>query len=283
MEPMLAIDWGTTNRRVFRVEGGAVVATERDDHGVLAMAGRDWPAELAGIRARFGDLPVLIAGMAGSNRGWREVPYVPCPATLDALVAGLLWVEPGRTAIVPGVMQPDPADIMRGEEVQLLGAVLSGAAPQDATLCQPGTHCKWVRMTGGAIAGFTTAMTGEVFALLRRHSLLATQIEGEAAVGGAFRDGVRAAAAGDLLANLFGVRAGAVLGSRTADLASYASGLVIGADVAARRPGAVHILADPGLGGLYAAAVEALGGRADVIESHAAFLAGIVAIWERCR
>ncbi len=276
----LAVDWGTTNRRVFRVENGKAVATERDDHGVRAIAPGAFEAEAAGIRTRMGELPMLMAGMVGSNIGWREVPYVAAPAGFATLVAGLARID-DRSFIVPGVAAP--ADVMRGEEVQLLGAVESGMAPPDALLAQPGTHCKWAEMRGGAIAGFTTAMTGELFALLREHSLLAPQLAGEVAPGPAFADGVREGSRRDIAASLFGLRAAHLLRLREdADAAAYASGVLIGADVAARLDGrgdkAAWVLADPGLGGLYIAAIGQLGGAGHLVDSHEAFMAGIVRI-----
>jgi 2-dehydro-3-deoxygalactonokinase len=276
----LAVDWGTTNRRVFLIDGGQVVRTERDDKGVTSVT--DFDAEAAGIRSRFGDLPMLMAGMVGSNIGWRAAPYVPAPAGIADLAANLLRID-DRTAIVPGVCVTGPADVMRGEEVQLLGAVAAGLVPGDALIAQPGTHCKWAEMEGGRIAGFTTAMTGELFALIRKHGLLASQLGGEVTLGQAFLDGVEEGRKRDLAASLFGIRAAKLLGERDdADAASFASGLLIGGDVAARveRVGhdTVHILADPMLGGLYAAAVEAQGRRATILDSHAAFVAGIIAI-----
>lgn len=284
MDAFLAVDWGTTNRRVFRIEDGAVVATERDDRGAAAVAAADYPAEVAGIRERMGDLPMLLAGMVGSTIGWREVPYVDAPARIEALARGLGRID-ARTAIVPGVAVRDPAapDVMRGEEVQLLGAVAAGLAPADALLCQPGTHCKWAGIEAGRIARFATAMTGELFALLRGHGLLARQLGGAVEDGTAFRDGVARGARGDLATALFGIRAAGVLGLRDdAEAASYASGLLIGADAAPRVEAgtAVHILADPALGGLYATAVETLGGTARLVDSHAAFVAGISRIRE---
>jgi 2-dehydro-3-deoxygalactonokinase len=281
----LAVDWGTTNRRVYAIDAdGAVVATERDDRGVLAIAPGGFAAELAGIRQRFGDRPVLCAGMVGSVRGWVAVPYLPCPADLGALAHALHWVEPG-VAIVPGLSVVDAkgGDVMRGEEVQLLGSVPAGLAPPDALLCQPGTHCKWAWMAGGRVDRFRTTITGEMFALLRGHSLLADFLKGDIADGAAFREGVTAAGDGALLTSLFGVRADALLGLRDPDdAAAYVSGLLIGCDVReqALAPGqAVHVLADPALGSLYAAAIELAGGRAVPVDSQAAFVAGITAIW----
>ncbi len=276
----LAVDWGTTNRRVFLIEDGRVARTERDGKGVTSVT--DFAREVADVRARFGDLPVLMAGMVGSNIGWRAAPYVPAPAGIADLAANLLRIDE-RTAIVPGVSTARPADVMRGEEVQLLGAVEAGLVPRDALLAQPGTHCKWAEMAGGRIAGFTTAMTGELFALLRGHGLLAAQIGGAVSAGAPFLDGVEEGRKRDLAASLFGIRAAKLLGERDdADAASYASGLLIGSDVAARLAHAghdtVHILADPVLGGLYAAAIAAHGRRATIVDSHAAFVAGIIAI-----
>lgn len=278
--PFLAIDWGTTNRRAFLIEGGQVVRTERDDRGVTSVT--DFAAEAAGIRERFGDLPMLMAGMVGSNIGWRAAAYVPAPAGIEELAANLLRID-DRTAIVPGVSVTGPADVMRGEEVQLLGAVAAGLVPHDALLAQPGTHCKWAEMEGGRIAGFTTAMTGELFAMLRKYGLLSSQLTEEVTLGQAFLDGVEEGRKRDLAASLFGIRAAKLLGERAdSDAASFASGLLIGSDVAARleRVGhdAVHILADPVLGGLYSAAIEVHGRRAVRVDSHAAFVAGIIAI-----
>ena len=276
----LAVDWGTTNRRVYLIENGRVVRSERDERGVTAIEPGGFEAEVASIRASFGDLPMLLAGMVGSNIGWRAAPYVAAPAGIPDLVERLLWIDE-RTAIVPGIATQ--SDVMRGEEVQLLGAVAAGLASPDALLCQPGTHCKWAQMEDGRIARFTTAMTGELFALLGAHGLLAAQLGGEVMLGDAFRAGVEEGKRRDLAASLFGIRAAKLLGQRDdADAASYASGLLIGADVAARlsgwRPDTVHVLAEPHLGGLYAAAIEAQGVRAALVDSQAAFAAGIVAI-----
>ena len=280
----LAIDWGTTNRRVYALDaGGAVAASERDDHGIVAVTPGAFAAEVAGIRQRFGDLPMLCAGMVGSVRGWVEVPYLRCPADLDSLAGALHRVD-ARTAIVPGlsVVEGGRGDVMRGEEVQLMGSVVAGLAPPDALLCQPGTHCKWAEMAGGRVERFRTTITGELFALLRNHSLLADFLTGAVADGDAFRAGVTASADAILLTRLFGVRADALLGLRAReDAAAYVSGLLIGSDVREQSLAGqtVHVLADPGLGSLYAAAIDMAGGHVVVVDSEAAFIAGITAIW----
>ncbi|MBX9662114.1 2-dehydro-3-deoxygalactonokinase [Novosphingobium sp.] len=288
---ILAVDWGSTNRRVFVLAAdGTVLETAQDDRGVLAMGGSGFAAEAAAMRARWGDLPMLCAGMVGSNRGWVDAGYVPAPASLAEIATAVHWVEPGRTAIVPGVSRDagGRADIMRGEEVQLLGAAAAGLVAADSWLCQPGTHAKWARLEQGRLTDFTTAMTGEVFAQLGRGGLLADGLDGTVEDGAAFRAGVQVARGGDLLAKLFGARASLVLGRRNrADQASYVSGLLIGSDCDARlasdfapaRTDGVDVLASPALGNLYLAALDELGCPARLVDSHAAFLAGITQIW----
>ena len=279
----IGIDWGTTNRRVYLIESGGVARTERDSNGAARIARDGFAEEAADIRARFGDLPILMAGMVGSTIGWREAPYVACPAGLADLADHLLQIDE-RTAIVPGLSLLDGgnADVMRGEEVQFLGAIEANLVPPDCLLVQPGTHSKWARIVDARIIDFTTAMTGELFALLKAHSLLSAQLHADVVAGPAFDAGVADGARRDLAASLFGVRAAKLLGQRAdEDAASFASGVLIGAEVSARLTGdiaTVHILADPVLGGLYARAIAQMGGSAVVVDSNTAFAAGLIAI-----
>ena len=229
------------------------------------------------------------AVLAGAAQAWAQAQHAlverlgpAAPAGLADLAAALLHLD-DRTAIVPGVSTRRPADVMRGEEVQLLGAVAAGLAPPDALLAQPGTHCKWARMTGGRITGFTTAMTGELFASLRHHGLLAPQLTGDVVNGPAFQAGVAEGRKRDLAASLFNIRAANLLNERAdGDAASYASGLLIGSDVAARLVDAddvpIHIRAQPGRGGRTPRAGAAPPPPATILDSHAAFVAGIIAI-----
>ncbi len=284
----IAIDWGTTNRRIYVLTAdGAVLDTVRDDRGVLAMAPGDYPNEIAAIRVRFGALSIIAAGMVGSTRGWREAAYVPAPADLPTLAGAATRIPELDVTIVPGVslLTDTRADVMRGEEVQVLGAVAAGLAPADALFAQPGTHNKWVRVTGGRITDFATTMTGELFALVKGHGILAGMLDGPVADGPAFRDGLlRGAGACDLTAALFGVRASVLLGRIAADdAASYASGLLIGSDIGAVPDMAgqkVHLLSSGLLADLYTIGIEARGGTVVALDSHAGFLAGLHAIRE---
>ena len=282
-ESFIAADWGTTNRRAYLVDGtGKCVDEFEDDKGILGIPKGGFGEAVAEIRKRLGDRPLLLAGMVGSNRGWVEAPYVPCPAGIEDLAANLVWPEEGRTAIVPGVsfVDPDEADVMRGEEVQLLGAFAAGMVPADSLVCHPGTHNKWARLDGGRVTRFRTVMTGELFNLLREHSILADLLAGPAEKDDAFSRGVsRGLEEGCLTAELFKIRARVLLGEAEAgDAPSYASGLLIGTDVrAGLEEGGereIVVMGRPELTGLYAEGLRIAGRQCRQVDGEEAFLAG---------
>ena len=287
-EGFIAADWGTTNRRAYLVSGeGRCVDEMEDGKGVLSVPAGGFGDAVAEIRERLGDRPLLLAGMVGSNRGWVEAPYVSCPSGIEEIADSLAWPEE-RTAIVPGVSwrAGDDADVMRGEETQILGALAAGLVPPNALVCHPGTHNKWVRLEGGRITRFTTVMTGELFNLLKEHSILADQLREKSEPNEAFERGVRKAVAGAAITSeLFTIRAKFALGERTADGSSYASGLLIGADIGAglalAEPEARPILIGrPDLTRLYAAALAIAGREAIELDGEEAFLAGAKRIVE---
>ena len=282
-DTFIAVDWGTTNRRAWRMESGALAQEFEDDRGVLSVGKGEFPAAVAEIRGELGDHPMLMAGMIGSNRGRVEANYMPCPAGLDDIAQSLTWAEPGRTAIVPGLNATNPADVMRGEEVQIFGAIETGMIPADALLCHPGTHNKWATLADGRVETFRTVMTGETFNLLKEHSILSDLLKDEMAVDDAFRAGVERGLQGRLLtAELFSVRAGVLLGERRKeDATDFTSGLLIGADVGfglKGSEGGVWIMGRPELTRLYCAAIAIAGREATEIDGETAFLAGIKAI-----
>ena len=285
-EGFIAVDWGTTNRRAYRIDGDGRCGEEfEDDRGILSMDG-DFVGAVAEIRSRLGDRPVLLAGMIGSNRGWIEAPYVPCPAGVGELADALVWADE-RTAIVPGVCDAARADVMRGEEVQLLGAIAEGWVPPDGLVCHPGTHNKWAEMAGGRIAAFRTIMTGELFSLLREHSVLSDLLAEPAEPGDAFDAGVREGLNGNVQADLFSVRARVLLGkARREDAPSYASGLLIGGDVrigleSAAASTQVMVMGRPELTRLYASAIAIAGRQPVELDGERCFLAGVRQIAER--
>ena len=286
-EAFIAVDWGTTNRRAYRIdESGECIAEFEDDRGILSLSAAQFSAEVREIRARLGDLPLLLAGMIGSRNGWVEAPYAPCPASLDDLAARLIRVDDQRAAIVPGlsISGEGRADVMRGEEVQIFGAHVAVLIPGTCMVCHPGTHNKWIRLDDGRITSFRTVMTGELFSLLRERGVLAGLIGGDVSPGDGFRAGVRRGLDdGTLTAELFTVRARVLLGQlEESEAAAFTSGLLIGADVrlgfgmaAGAEP---VVMGRPELTGLYAAALAEAGAVAREVDGEAAFLAGAIAI-----
>jgi 2-dehydro-3-deoxygalactonokinase len=286
----IAVDWGTSNRRSFRIgSDGSVLDRQEDDQGILSVS--DFPVSISALRGTAGDTPLLLAGMVGSNRGWIEAPYATAPAGLAAIAAATLQPQPG-VFLAPGVLFDDPArpDIMRGEEVQFIGALALGLMG-DGLVCHPGTHSKWVEVEDGQIARFRTVMTGDIFAALKSRSILsdilAHDLGDDPAADTAFIDGVDHALDNpDLGAELFSARARVVTGRMTAaEAAARISGLLIGADV---RTGLGRLRADvvPLIGALplcrrFAVALERAGRESVIIDGEAAFVAGARALMGR--
>lgn len=254
---LLGLDWGTTRLRAFLLAAdGRVLAEAHSPHGLRhlpppgGVAGFEAAlAQVAGAwRAQWPDLPLLAGGMVGSQQGWREAPYLDCPARPADLLAHAVAVplaDGGLLHIAPGLRHRPvggPPDVMRGEEVQIAGALASQAAPELVVLL-PGTHAKWARVSRGQILDFCTHMTGELFALLRQHSLLA-QLMPDAAIAPepaaaeqGFQHGLQLAAQagpGDLGHQLFAVRTLGLDRQLPAEaLPDLLSGLLIGHELRA--------------------------------------------------
>jgi 2-dehydro-3-deoxygalactonokinase len=280
---MIAIDWGTSSLRIYRLdESGAIRARRESPSGIMNVAdGRFAEMLEAQLQDWIDDAPIIMSGMIGSRQGWREVPYAECPAgaaEIARLMQPIEWGNGRRAWIAPGLCCRDSAgvpDVMRGEETQIIGAL--AALPRgEATLCLPGTHSKWVEWRDGRIAGFATAMTGEVFAVLRRHSILGRLMAGsDAHDANAFAAGLRRAGeAGGLLHHLFGARTRGLFGEiGESALPSYLSGILIGHEIAAlappleRKSGPVHLIGAAALVGLYREALASCGRDSRIIDS----------------
>lgn len=271
---MIAVDWGSSSLRAWRLgDDGAILEQRRADLGVMNCDGR-YAEVLAGQIDGWEDERILLCGMIGSRGGWQEVPYVECPAGAPEIAAGIVPIESGSAAfagrdlrIVPGTIDRNAAkaaDVMRGEETQIVG-LLDRLGDGIHTICLPGTHSKWVQVRDDAIASIRTAMTGETYALFRKHSVLARLMPADeppfdaAAFDGGLR---RSGDAGGLLHHLFGVRTAGLLGQLSeARAPSYLSGLLIGHEVRAQTPGPqrVHLIGNDRLLTVYAHALEAFG------------------------
>ena len=241
----IALDWGTSSFRAYLMAGNGVVRDQRaSSEGILSV--KDAGFELVFERHVSGwerALPVLASGMITSRQGWREVAYAPAPAGLLELAAGVARFRTigGRDiAFVPGIsVRADHGvpDVMRGEETQIVGA-LTGP---DGVYVTRGTHCKWVGVEAGRITRFASFMTGEMFAVLKSHSILGRLMTSGAEDGSGFERGVKAGLAGQaggagLLHDLFSVRTLGLFGEMSGDqLAPYLSGLLIGSEIAGAR------------------------------------------------
>lgn len=279
---MLAIDWGTSSFRAYRLDAsGRVVESRSSPRGILSVQEGRFPEVLeaeAGDWIKAGEQPIVMSGMIGSRQGWAEAPYAECPAGFEEIAAGLkevrwnsqhAWIAPGLTCKDESGVR----DVMRGEEVQILGT-LDELGSGEHWLCLPGTHSKWVRVRNRRIEHFSTYMTGEVFGVLKAHSILGRMMRGDDPDMEAFAEGIeRSAQPRGLLHHLFGVRARALFGELPEkSSASYLSGILIGHELRSIRHEAtvVHLLCTAQLAKLYEEAAGRIGIETKVLDPDAA-------------
>jgi 2-dehydro-3-deoxygalactonokinase len=240
----IVVDWGTTTLRASLIgpDGATRAAVETPD-GIQTVTDRAFePVLMRALGQWFaacGPLPVTALGMITSRNGWVEVPYVDCPADIPALARGMVERRLRNGSVLrllPGLRNPAGhpfPDVMRGEETQIVGAGLD----RDRVVVLPGTHSKWARVAGGAITGFQTFVTGEVYALLAHHSFIARtssplpagETDWAAFDRGAALAGEAGPQADAFLSLLFGARTGMLDGQLAATaIRDFVSGLVIG-------------------------------------------------------
>ncbi|MEH6415928.1 2-dehydro-3-deoxygalactonokinase [Pseudomonas sp. CGJS7] len=284
---LIGVDWGSTHLRVHAFDArGGVIATRQSDRGMAVLAGAEEFAaaldELLSVDLDDGTAPILLAGMVGARSGWQEAPYAPLPADAATLAAGLqpLRFKQRRAAIVPGVSGPSDGfdDVMRGEETQALGV-----PPGTTRVVAPGTHSKWLQVQAGAVVGFSTYPTGEIYALLLERSLLGRGLPANVWSERGFLHGLDTAREHpDWLHQLFGVRARNVRDAAPAEeLPSFLSGLLIGYEcigakaAAGAADGEVAIIGGAQLAATYALALRRFGIAHYIIEGDTAFCRGL--------
>ncbi|WP_410219318.1 2-dehydro-3-deoxygalactonokinase [Paracoccus sp. (in: a-proteobacteria)] len=280
----IAADWGTTNLRLWAMSGRTVVERRALECGMGRLRPDEFAPALAQGTQGWPAVPVIACGMVGARQGWIEAPYVavPCPSTPRLIpVPGDPGGRPVR--IVCGVRQDSPADVMRGEETQIAG-LLSLSPEFDGIACLPGTHTKWIRISAGEICNFKSFMTGEIFALLSRQSVLRHAVDSLGNDTDAFQ-----AAMSDAMsrpergyAGLFQIRAESLLTDMDAATArARLSGTLIGWELAGAKPwwlgNAVTIIGAPDLSLLYQRALSAQGVPAALMSAEDATLAGLAA------
>lgn len=292
----IAVDWGTSNLRVWGIgAGGATTFANSSDKGMGKLESQAFPAALTEVLSGHvepdGDpLDVLVCGMAGARQGWLEAPYVEAPADLGALAAGAVRPAMPDTRLAPRILpgicqrQAGAEDVMRGEETQLLGlsALLEGFS---GTVVMPGTHSKWVELDGRTVRRFATAMTGELFEVLKTHSVLRHSVGGDPADperNEGFDAGLDTGLARPekLVSDLFRVRSGSLLSGRSQPwCAGFLSGLLIGAEIGSQRMlgGEVPLIGSAALSALYARGFGRIGVATRTIDATDATLAGLKA------
>jgi 2-dehydro-3-deoxygalactonokinase len=284
----IAVDWGTTRLRVWAMQGPQPTQSRNSDKGMGGLT-RDAfePALLDLIHDWLpaqGRMPVIACGMVGARTGWIEAAYraTPCPP-LDPHQAIRPVVQDARldVRILPGLSQAAPADVMRGEETQIAG-YLAENPDFDGVLCLPGTHSKWVRIQGGGVQGFSTYMTGELFSLISRQSVLRLTLNAADPDPEAARKAALDAIADPHapLRELFALRAGALLHDLTPQQAAgRLSGLMIGAELGATRhlwqDQKTIIIGAPELAALYQTPLQAAGADATQMDGGQLVLAGL--------
>lgn len=301
---LIGIDWGTSRLRAFRIgNAGQILDRRRSDHGIARLAAGDFDPALRQIIGGWpSGAPILMCGMIGSRQGWREVPYRDCAASAKELAttlasvatsAGPAWIVGGLSTTAKekdsqGRVIRVSYDVMRGEETLIIGAAL----PPGVTLViAPGTHSKWAIIQGGHIERFRTCMTGELYELLRKHSILGRFIEGDHQGRydeGAFREGVQVGLDEPaVLHSLFSVRTRALFEKKPrAALEAYLSGILIGSEVSGEAPrvskeGPTFVIGRPELGRLYQVALAAAGFKdVRLMDAEAAVANGLWTLWQ---
>ncbi|MDP3195840.1 2-dehydro-3-deoxygalactonokinase [Tabrizicola sp.] len=287
----IAVDWGTSNLRAWAIAGdGQVLAEAVSDEGMGKLSREGFEPALLRLIGPWlaGKAPVVACGMVGSRQGWCEAPYrtVPCtPLDIAGQVMAPTTDPRLRVSIAPGLKQTSPADVMRGEETQIAGALrlLPG---YDGVLCLPGTHSKWVHISAGEVVSFQTFMTGEMFALLSEASVLRHGMQGEG-----WNDAAFDAAVSDALsrperlgARLFSLRAeGLIAGLSPQAARARLSGLLIGTELAAAKPywlgQRVTLIGAEKLSAAYARALELQGIEAHRLNATDCTLAGLASLF----
>lgn len=282
----IAVDWGTTHLRAFAMGPGGRFAEAASEDGMSRLMRDGFEPALVRLIELWlgaGVMPVLACGMVGSRQGWHEAPYrtVPCAPLDPGSLVPVPVRDPRLTLrIAPGLKQLRPADVMRGEETQIAGA-LALTPSFDGAICLPGTHSKWCQISAGEVVSFQTFLTGELFGLLSEHSVLRHGLSNgwdDAAFDAGVDDGL--ARPERMLAQLFRLRAeGLIAGLTGAAARARLSGLLIGAELASARAwwlGMPILLAGTDrLCALYARALLAQGAPSRTLSATDCTIAGL--------
>lgn len=283
----IAVDWGTSNLRAWAMGPDGVLAEATSDEGMGKLTRDQFEGALLRLISPWlgsGKTRVIACGMVGARQGWHEAKYraVPCTPVAAGELTPVATADPRLdVAIVAGLSQSKPADVMRGEETQIAGAL--ALLPEfDGVFCLPGTHSKWVHVSAGEVVSFQTSMTGEMFALLSTQSVLRHGMASGGWDDATFDEGLSEALSRPekIAARLFTLRAEGLLAGLSADAArARLSGLLIGIELAAAKPywlgQEVVLVGTEALTASYARALATQGLSARKLDATACTLSGL--------
>jgi len=184
LKKWIAVDWGTSTFRAYLVQNNEVSDTIETKDGMKFVKSHLFEQTLLTLIDRWLDndkiTEILASGMVGSKQGWEEAPYQKTPCNLKSLNYITPSLKDNRISlkIFSGVSQINQPDVMRGEETQIAG-FLNENPNFNGSICLPGTHSKWVEIKNNNIVKFKTFMTGELFEIISKNSVLIHSIKAE--------------------------------------------------------------------------------------------------------
>ncbi|MBT6033045.1 MAG: 2-dehydro-3-deoxygalactonokinase [Kordiimonadaceae bacterium] len=288
---LIGLDWGTTSLRAHLIgSDGMLLDTIQSQEGIMSPEGKDFVKTFERVvgpwLSKYPNLPVIASGMITSRNGWLETPYLPLPAGPSGFANALTCFNINDTQkiyFVTGASYKSDAgdpDIMRGEEVQILGCLQENNGPKEIFLL-PGTHSKWAIALSGTIESFMSFMTGEIYALLNNHSILGTlATPNKKPLSDGFLNGVkrRFGSNSSLLHQVFSARTLALFDQLPSDeISDFISGLLIGDEVKSAitefniaASETVHIIGRGDLAEKYSMALDAVNVSNKIASEHAA-------------
>jgi len=275
---MIGLDWGTTSFRAFLIDqDGHVLDQKTNENGILAVPNNDFEGVLISAIKVWLDqhpaLPIVASGMITSRNGWLETPYLSLPANINDFANALTPLTLSNDIVIHFITgasyenENGVPDIMRGEETQIIGEV---EASDNEIFLLPGTHSKWAITQDEKIIGFTSFMTGEVYAVLKEHTILGALMKECGSLNDdAFLKGVLMQQKQDIsiLHQIFTARTLALFDKlENEDIADYLSGLLIGEEIKsalnqydANKETIIKIIGRGDLAARYARALDAFG------------------------
>jgi len=285
----LIVDWGTTNFRAFAINHeNAVHAQIELPIGLKQVTDNDFAKvleqELKAWILGYQELPIYMAGMVGSANGWVNVPYVSTPTSVSKLADKthrftLPW---GAMAyIVPGVSHMTDKgefDVMRGEEVQVFG-LINKLNSGSFSVVLPGTHSKHVVVQNHELVLFDSFMTGELFSVIREHTIIGRDLPKQEPSYSAFVKGVLSGQNGGATSQIFKARTGKIFAQiEDTEVDDFLSGILIGSELKELVSESIYLVGNRKLCNRYQLACESTQKMSKFYDGDACFIDGMLLI-----